>query len=339
MAPPSSPPSSGDEEKDSLLPPEAPPRSAAAAAAAAGSWRFAKIWTTSKLVYAAPAFATSGQALFNYIFTTKFYLDDMKLPPVRFALVSSVVRSLDLLLYPMMGYLLDNVRLKMGRRRPYFIFMAPLVGLTYFAMYSPPAGWGVDGVSVWFCVTFFANGFLPLTLPYMALGAEVTMDEGQRTSLYSYRHIAADTGRAFSVILPSILIASGWHGDHKGTCRVFAATSAVLMVLFFWNLAMRVRIADSEEEHSRRAAEKPWLLWEYPAPRDAEAYPFLPGLRKAFGNRPFIYILFAYVWGSSGRWGWGRRRAIRAGVGCGGWMRWWMRWWMRCGCGGEREEG
>ena len=177
MAPPSSPPSSGDEEKDSLLPPEAPPRSAAAAAAAAGSWRFAKIWTTSKLVYAAPAFATSGQALFNYIFTTKFYLDDMKLPPVRFALVSSVVRSLDLLLYPMRGYLLDNVRLKMGRRRPYFIFMAPLVGLTYFAMYSPPAGWGVDGVSVWFCVTFFANGFLPLTLPYMALGAEVTMDE------------------------------------------------------------------------------------------------------------------------------------------------------------------
>ena len=86
--------------------------------------------------------------------------------------------------------------------------MAPLVGLSFFAMYSPPEGMGNELTSVWYCAFFFLNGFLPLTLPYMALGAEVTMDEAQRSSLYSFRHVSADAGRAFSVLLPSVLAAS-----------------------------------------------------------------------------------------------------------------------------------
>ena len=46
-----------------------------------------------KVLYAVPALALSAAGFFNATFQTKFYVDDLKMGPAGFGMVSAVVRG------------------------------------------------------------------------------------------------------------------------------------------------------------------------------------------------------------------------------------------------------
>ena len=46
-----------------------------------------------KALYAAPAFALSASGFFNATFQTKFYVDDLKMGPASFGMISAFVRG------------------------------------------------------------------------------------------------------------------------------------------------------------------------------------------------------------------------------------------------------
>ena len=52
--------------------------------------------------------AVTTVSRFNSMYSTKFYVDDLSIPPLRFALLKAMVRAFDLLIYPFWGWFLDS---------------------------------------------------------------------------------------------------------------------------------------------------------------------------------------------------------------------------------------
>lgn len=105
----------------------------------------------------------------------------------------AIPRFIDTLSDPVMGNISDNSRSRFGRRRP-FIFagaflMALGVGLSYMA--SPH--WGSTALFVFAVATgtFFYLMYTIFSVPYNALGLELTSDYDERADVQKYRLILA----------------------------------------------------------------------------------------------------------------------------------------------------
>ena len=100
---------------------------------------------------------------------------------------------------PLFGWLSDNTRTKMGRRRPYMLVGAVLAGLGLPLVVAVTPGWGVThlfGHNIpnyfWFMLASSAV-YLPLVscfnMPYQSLGFELTPDYNERTMVFSYKNV------------------------------------------------------------------------------------------------------------------------------------------------------
>jgi len=83
----------------------------------------------------------------------------------------------------------DHTHSRWGRRRPYIFVGAPLGGLAFWALMSPPAHLKGFGGVVWFTATsILCSLFLTIALlPHYALGAELSLDYNERNSLFGAR--------------------------------------------------------------------------------------------------------------------------------------------------------
>ena len=113
------------------------------------------------------------------------------------ALVSTALminRLFDAVSDPVFGWLSDNTRTRFGRRRPYILVGAILAGLGLPLMFLVSPGWGSTfGLSnyFWFMVVssfFFIPVMSCFNMPYQSLGAEMTPDYNERTSVMSFKN-------------------------------------------------------------------------------------------------------------------------------------------------------
>ena len=88
---------------------------------------------------------------------------------------------------PLVGQLSDRLKSKWGRRHPLIAIAALPLGITFFLLFNPPPGLSQWQLFAWLtstavaariCLTFF-------DIPYLALGAEMTHDYNQRTTLFT----------------------------------------------------------------------------------------------------------------------------------------------------------
>lgn len=110
-----------------------------------------------------------------------------------------LIRLFDAVSDPLFGWLSDNFRSRIGRRRP-FMFVGCLLaggGLPFLLAVKP--GWGstdIFGVEIsnylWFMLASSAI-FLPMVssfnMPYQSLGNELTPDYHERTSLFAVKNM------------------------------------------------------------------------------------------------------------------------------------------------------
>lgn len=98
---------------------------------------------------------------------------------------------------PLFGWLSDNTRTRWGRRRPYILVAGVLGGLMFPLLVAVTPGWGsttLFGKEVsnylWFMLASSAI-YLPVMsafkVPFDCLGAEMTPDYNERTSVWSFR--------------------------------------------------------------------------------------------------------------------------------------------------------
>lgn len=110
-------------------------------------------------------------------------------PPHLIGVVLMINRLADALSDPFFGWLSDNTRTRFGRRRPFILIGALLSGLGLPLLFLASPTWSPTQL-FWFMLSS-ALLYVPLmscfNLPYQSLGAELTPDYDERTSVMSIR--------------------------------------------------------------------------------------------------------------------------------------------------------
>jgi GPH family glycoside/pentoside/hexuronide:cation symporter len=89
---------------------------------------------------------------------------------------------------PIMGSISDNFRSRFGRRRPFILLGALLMGITFASIWMIPLGWSDAGQLAWFITTslLFYTAYTIFSVPFISLTYEMTPDYDERTSVQGY---------------------------------------------------------------------------------------------------------------------------------------------------------
>ena len=113
--------------------------------------------------------------------------------PVLVGLVGTIPRVLDAFTDPMIGYTSDNTRTRYGRRRPFIFFGALFSGLLFALMFQLYKG-HTESYYFWYFLVIqclFVVAFAFYSIPWIALGFEMTPDYHERTRLQGTGNVIA----------------------------------------------------------------------------------------------------------------------------------------------------
>ena len=105
--------------------------------------------------------------------------------PALVGLVGAIPRIIDAISDPVTGYISDNIRTRWGRRRPVIFFGAITGGILYALMFQLYKGHS-ESFYFWYFAAFqtlYFLGFTCFSIPWIALGYEMTPDYHERTRL------------------------------------------------------------------------------------------------------------------------------------------------------------
>lgn len=229
-----------------------------------------------RILYSAPAFAGAAMAIPIGVLMPRFYSDVVGAPLGAVAIAIAAARAFDALTDPVMGWVSDHTRTRWGRRKPWIALAAPFAAASFIALFAPPASLGPEGAAFWFAASFtlFFLFSTMLEIPYAALGAELSPDYRERSSLFATRAAFAAAGTIVASLLPTLLHAAGT-ADERIAFRQMALLYAALLLALGVGLVLGV---PERRDYLRRPSN-----------------PLVPGVRRALRNRPFRILLLAGI--------------------------------------------
>jgi GPH family glycoside/pentoside/hexuronide:cation symporter len=100
-----------------------------------------------------------------------------------------LIRLVDALSDPLFGWLSDNARTRLGRRRPFILVGAICAGIGLPLLFFVPSGWSGNQLFWWMLGSSLV--YIPFVscfnMPYQSLGNELTPDYHERTSVMSFK--------------------------------------------------------------------------------------------------------------------------------------------------------
>lgn len=112
-------------------------------------------------------------------------VQDLGFPGWMWGVLFFLPRLMDAFTDPIMGFISDNTRSRWGRRRQYVFIGAILSGLTYIVLWQLYRENGVDYNFTYFliCSFLFYLSFTVFSVPYVAMGYEMSDDFHERTNI------------------------------------------------------------------------------------------------------------------------------------------------------------
>lgn len=123
-----------------------------------------------------------------------FYCTEaLKIPPAIAGFALLLPRLLDAFADPLMGALSDRTKSKFGRRRFYLAIGAPLLAISFAAVFFIPPEWPmVPKVTLLVLSFLLSNAAVTIyEVPYSSMAAEMTQSYKERTTLAGYKMFAA----------------------------------------------------------------------------------------------------------------------------------------------------
>ena len=145
------------------------------------------------------------------IATVLFYNQLLGVSPALVGTAYLIASAFDALSDPLIGAITDRFRSKWGRRHPFMFASALPIGVSFYFLYQPADGLTETGYFIWLCVflIFMRLSQTLYLIPHDALGAELTDDYEERTSIFGYNWVATSiltmvvSAIFFTVIFPS----------------------------------------------------------------------------------------------------------------------------------------
>lgn len=112
-------------------------------------------------------------------------VQDMGFPTWMWGILFFLPRAYDAVLDPVMGFISDNTRSKWGRRRQYVFIGAVMLGVGFVAMWQLYRENGLTHNFLYFLFwsLVFFTGLTVFSIPYVAMGYEMSDDFHERTSI------------------------------------------------------------------------------------------------------------------------------------------------------------
>mgnify|MGYP001945506308 CR=1 FL=1 len=199
-----------------------------------------------------------------------FYTDVMGLGAAAIGTMMLVTRLVDAVTDPLMGAVADRTRTRWGRFRPYMLWGALPLAASGVLVWTVP-GLDGDGRLVWAYATFtlMMLAYTVMAMPYSALSGVMTSDSQQRTTLISFRFIAAFAGTTAVNALTLDLVRWLGRGDEQLGWQLTMALYGLVAVACFATVfaSTRERIQPPPQQRSAVRQDvvdllhnRPWLV-------------------------------------------------------------------------------
>ena len=188
----------------------------------------------SKFFYAGGDFGINIMWQLTVFYLLFFYTDIFGISPGKAGLVFFIAKIWDGFTDPLMGYIADRTRTRWGKFRPYLLFASvPTLIAIILCFYSPDLS--PNGKFIWALSTYitFTTLYTVLSVPYGSLIPAMTQDTDERTSLSSYRYIAASCGAIVvaSLTLPLVSIFADQKNGFVFAVSCFAIVALIFLIL------------------------------------------------------------------------------------------------------------
>lgn len=147
---------------------------------------------------------------------------------------------------PLAGFLNDNVRSKLGRRRKYIILFLFPMAIGFIMLFGVPSALRGSSEAIKVIITLllyllFETVITLVATPYSALINEITDDYDERTSMTTFRMISSVIGTLLSIAIPEFLGLSNASENNADGYLWMGIIFAVLMLVFGYTSVLNLR--------------------------------------------------------------------------------------------------
>ncbi len=167
--------------------------------------RLPNIWM--KILYGCGQIPYTIKTILFGVFTLYFYTTVLGLPGSLVGIASGIGLVWDAVIDPVIGAFSDTTQSRFGKRHGFMLAGAAGMGVSFWAYFSPPAGLSLPSLFTWLLITslLVRTTTSLFAIPYYALGAELSSDYHERTSITGVRSIFALLGTLATATLSFVL--------------------------------------------------------------------------------------------------------------------------------------
>ena len=163
---------------------------------------------SKKLMYGAGDIGFSLTSTIIGVYFLFFMIEVVGLRPGIAAIPIAVGKTWDFINDPIFGYISDRTRTRWGRRRPFLLFGALPLAVTFTMLWYRPDFESTTALVAYYSIAYiiFEASATLTYMPYFALTPELTSDYDERTTLTSYRMFFSILGSLLAFTLPLIIV-------------------------------------------------------------------------------------------------------------------------------------
>ena len=163
--------------------------------AAIGRLSTARIWA-----FAATGIPGAALLLATGTYLPPFYTGAIGISLVAFSVTTSVVRIVDLIFDPLIGWVMDKTYTKWGRFRPWYAVGLPISMFGAYMLLNPPLGASVGYLGIWYLILWI--GLSITSLAHASWGAALAINYHERSRIYGWMTAVAPLGSVGILLLP-----------------------------------------------------------------------------------------------------------------------------------------
>lgn len=216
----------------------------------------------------------TGTLLNAITFLVLFYMASvLGIEPALAGALIFASKVYDMFTDPLMGWISDRTRSRIGRRRPYLLLGAVLCPVAMLMLFAPTELEG-NALAIYMGagLLLYATGYTIFNVPYLAMPAEMTPDPYQRSKLMSFRVAMISLGTLAGTALAPYLLTLWGSAQTAYTKTSWVMTGLIVVSMAYCFLATAGAKQTVQSQTAIGAAEQ----W-----------------RTALANRPFRLLILS----------------------------------------------
>lgn len=163
---------------------------------------------TSSFRYGIGMFGTSLPINMFRSLASAFYVIKMGLTTENLALIVFIYTFIDAIDNPIYGFISDNTRTKIGRRKPWLLISTPIFMVFFIMFFTPPAALNKTGLFYWALFTYIITGTLDslINANYGPLFPELFPEEARRAKTNAIKQIFQLLAMVIGIALTPMIV-------------------------------------------------------------------------------------------------------------------------------------